>query len=318
MIQSKSKEKTMDEPNGKTNSKFKSLKNFLKRLVQGTFLVLVIFAVWQYFKPAPLVGNWQLHLSQPSIAEFNNDETVTVHNVRNFRYGPTEDDMHPDYYDRTYDLNGVKQIWFVNEPFNENQLASHTFVSFEFENGDFLAISIEVRKEVGQSYSVWKGLLRNYPLIYVAADERDVVLLRANLRKDDVFVYPVKLEKSENARIILTDMLEQMNALVTTSPEWYNTLTSNCTSNIAFHINKLSPKRIPILSWQLLFTASSDELALERGLLDTDLPISEARKKYQINALSEAAGDVPEYSRIIRGQIPVSESGASDETGGLE
>jgi hypothetical protein len=152
----------------------------------------------------------------------------------------------------------------------------------------------------------------------VAADERDVVLLRANLRKDDVFVYPVKLEKSENARIILTDMLERMNELVTTSPEWYNTLTSNCTSNIAFHINKLSPKRIPILSWQLLFTASSDELALERGLLDTDLSISEARKKYQINALSEAAGDVPEYSRIIRGQIPVSESSVSDETGGLE
>lgn len=297
----------MDESTGKTNSKFNSFKTFLKRFLKIAFLGLFIFVVWQYFKPAPLEGNWQLHLSQPSLAEFNSDETVTVRNVRNFRYGPTEDDMHPDYYDRTYDLNGVKQIWFVNEPFNENQLASHTFVSFEFENGDFLAISIEVRKEVGQSYSVWKGLLRNYPLIYVAADERDVVLLRANLRKDDVFVYPVKLEKPENARLILTDMLERMNALVTTNPEWYNTLTSNCTSNIAFHVNKLSPKRISLLSWQLLFTASSDELALKAGLLDTDLPIAEARKKYQINALSEAAGDVSEYSRIIRGQSPVLE-----------
>jgi len=216
------------------------------------------------------------------------------------RYGPTEADMQPAYYDKTYDLNGIKKVWYVTEPFNENEAAAHTFVSFEFNNGDFLAISIEARKTKDQTYSLWKGMLRTYPLIYIAADERDVVLLRANLRKDKVYVYPVKLEKPENARLLLTDMLTTMNELVTTKPEWYNTLFANCTSAIAEHVNNITPGRIGKFSWQLWLTASADELALKHGLLDADLNIEEARKKYSINEASEQAGDVPNYSGEIR------------------
>jgi hypothetical protein len=136
--------------------------------------------------------------------------------------------------------------------------------------------------------------------MYVAADERDVILLRANLRKDKVYVYPVKLEKSENARLLLESMLNRMNELVTTKPAWYNTLFSNCTSSIAWHVNKLSPNRIGVFSWELWLTASADELALEAGLIDTDLSIEEARKKYSINENSIKAGDVPNYSKLIR------------------
>jgi hypothetical protein len=207
--------------------------------------------------------------------------------------------MHADYYDRTYDLDQIKQVWYVSEPFNENRVAGHTFVSFEFNNGDFLAISVEARKTKDQSYSTWKGLLHTYPLIYVAADERDVVLVRANLRKDKVYVYPVKLEKPENAKILLTDMLEKMNKLIE-DPEWYNTLFANCTSVIAKHVNNITPGRISKFSWQLWLTASADELAMKHGLLDTELSIEEARKKFNINEASERVGDVPSYSTEIR------------------
>ena len=208
--------------------------------------------------------------------------------------------MHPGYYDRTYNLNEIKKVWYVTEPFNENQLAAHTFVSFEFNNGDFLAISIEARKTKDQTYSLWKGMFRTYPLMYVAADERDVLLLRANLRKDKVYVYPVKLEKPENARLLLADMLTTMNELVTTKPAWYQTLFANCTSRIAAHVNKITPGRISIFSWQLWLTASADELALKHGLLDTDLSIEKAREKYNVNEASERAGDAPNYSAEIR------------------
>jgi len=261
--------------------------------------VLCVVLFMYIFKPVPLTGDWQQHLSVPSTAEFNGD-TVTVKNVRNFRYYPEEKDMHPAYYDKTYNLNEVKRVWYVAEPFNENDLAAHTFVSFEFTNGDFLSISIEARKTKDQIYSVWKGFLRTYPLIYIAADERDVVLLRANLRKDKVYVYPVKLSKPENARLLLVDMLTRMNELTTTKPAWYNTLFANCTSSIVGHINKLSPGRISIFSWQLWLTASADELALKHDLLDTDLSIEEARKKYSINETSLRVGDVSEYSKEIR------------------
>ncbi len=272
---------------------------FIKKFLLFLLVVLVLFVVWQVTKKVPLEGDWKQHLDVISTAEFNGDK-VTVKNVRNYRYGPTEADMHPAYYDRTYDLNGVKKIWYVTEPFNENKVAGHTFVSFEFESGDFLAISIEARKTKTQEYSIWKGAMRTYPLVYVAADERDVVLLRANLRKDQVYVYPIKLSKPENARLLLVDMLTTMNELTTTKPQWYNTLFANCTSAIAKHVNKLSPDRISNFSWQLWLTASADELALKTGLIDTDLTIEEARKKYNINAASEKAGDVPTYSQDIR------------------
>lgn len=269
------------------------------KIIGLLFLLLSILLVWQAFKKAPLQDDWQAQVAVPSTAEFNGDQ-VTVRNVRNFRYNPTENDMQPGYYDKAYDLSQIKRIWYITEPFNENKVAAHTFVSFEFNNGDFLAISIEARKNKTQSYSIWKALLRTYPLIYIAADERDVVLLRANVRKDKVFMYPVKLEKPENAGLLLASMLNKMNALVTTHPAWYNTLFANCTSSIAKHVNEITPDRIWNFSWQLWLTASADELALKHGLLDTELNIEQARTKYSINEISEKIGDTPTYSQEIR------------------
>ncbi len=275
--------------------------NFLstKKVLVVVVVFFLAFGFWQFNKKVPTEGDWQEHLAVLSTAEFDGD-LVKVRNVRNFRYKPTEADMQPDYYDKTYNLSQIKRVWYITEPFNENQLAAHTFVSFEFSNGDFLAISIEARKTKDQTYSPWKGLLRTYPLIYIAADERDVVLLRANVRKDKVYVYPVKLEKPENARLLLVDMLEKMNELATNDPAWYNTIFANCTSAIADHVNNLSPNRISKFSWQLWLTAAADELALKHGLLDTSMSIEEARENFSINKISEEVGDVPNYSAEIR------------------
>jgi hypothetical protein len=278
--------------------------DFLKKIFTKKVLLIVLFILFVFLilyirqKP-PTSGGWQEQLVTVSKAEFNGD-LVTVKNVRNFRYFPTEHDMHAGYYDKTYNLNEIKKVWYTAEPFNENNSAAHTFVSFEFNNGDFLAISIEARKTKDQIYSIWKGMLHAYPLIYIAADERDLTLLRANIRKDKVYVYPVKLENKDNAKLLLVDMLNKMNDL-TVHPEWYNTLFSNCTSSIAKHINKLSPGRIPVLSWQMWLTASADELALKHGLLDTDLSIEKAREKYFVTDISQRIGDVPNYSKEIRG-----------------
>lgn len=274
------------------------MNKIIKKILFVFLFIFLILLVWQITKKSSLNGDWQEQLAIASKAEFNGD-LVTVKNVRNFRYYPTEHDMHTGYYDRTYDLNQIKRVWYTTEPFNKNNSAAHTFVSFEFNSGDFLAISIEARKTKDQTYSIWKGMLHTYPLIYIAADERDVTILRANIRKDKVYVYPIKLENKENARLLLVDMLNKMNDL-TIHPEWYNTLFSNCTSSIAKHINKLSPGRIPVFSWQLWLTASADELALNHGLLDTDLSIEKAREKFFITDISQKIGDIPNYSIEIR------------------
>lgn len=260
-------------------------------------IALIALAVFLLDKP-PKEGNWQLQFQVPSVAEFNGDQ-VTVRNVRNFRYYPTEADMHPAYYDRTYDLNKIKKVWYVTEPFSEEQLAAHTLLSFEFENGDTLAISIEAKKEVGQEYSIVKGMFHNFPLMYIATDERDAVMLRANVRKDNVYLYPVRLSKPENARLLLVDMLERMNKL-NEEPEWYHSLWRNCTSEIAYHVNRISEGRIPEFAQEYFFTSYADKFALEHGLLDTNLSLEEARGKFLITPKSINIGDVPDYSAHIR------------------
>lgn len=276
------------------------MKFFTRKRVVLSVVVLGILGLVLYFlQKAPVQGDWQEHLAVAGYAEFH-ENSVTIRNVRNFRYYPTESDMHAGYYDRTYDLDMIERVWFVTEPFNENKIAAHTFVSFEFKNGDFLAISIEARKRVGQKYNILKGMFHTYPLIYIPADERDVVLLRANIRKDKVFVYPVKLQDPNHAKILLVDMLQEMNRLTTTHPRWYHTLFANCTSSIVQHINNIDPGRVSAFSWQLWLTASADKLALKLGLLDTDLSITDARAKYSINEISQAIGDTPNYSQEIR------------------
>ena len=126
------------------------IKNILKKIFGILAILLSTFFIWQTAKTPPTQAEWQQQLSVPSTAEFNNN-IVTVRNVRNFRYGPTESEMYPSYYEKTYDLNEIKRIWYISEPFNEASYAAHTFVSFEFNNGDFLAITIEARKSKDQT-----------------------------------------------------------------------------------------------------------------------------------------------------------------------
>lgn len=221
---------------------------------------------------------------------------VTIRNVRNFSYASTKD-FTPSYYDKTYDTDRLKKVWFVVEPFSGYKGAAHTFLSFEFEDDAFVSISVEIRKERGESFDAFKGLLNQYELMYVAADERDVVNLRSNYRHDQVYVYPIKADQ-QKAKLVFMDMITRMNKLAA-DPEFYNTLTSTCTTNIVSHVNKISPERVPF-SLKVLFPANSDQLAYDIGLIDTDLPFTEARAKYLINDRAIKYADDPMFSVRIR------------------
>jgi hypothetical protein len=274
------------------------IKKGFKYLLSVLGIVLGILFVWQFFRKVPTTGEWPLELQRLSTAEFNGN-LVTVKNVRNFRYNGSEKDadITPNYYDKTYDLTKISKVWYITEPFNETKVAAHTFLSFEFTNGDFLSISIEARERAGQLYSVTLGMLHTYPLIYIAADERDIVFLRANIRKSNVYVYPVKANP-EQSRKLFVDMLEKMNDL-TVHPAWYNTLWANCTSLIAYHIGKIWPGRLPY-TWKVWLTGYADQFALDQGLIDTNLTLDQARAKYLISPKSRQIGDVDDYSKRVR------------------
>jgi len=221
---------------------------------------------------------------------------VTVRNIRNFRY-ETTDRYTPAYYDRTFDLRELDSAWFFVEPFGKGG-AAHTLVSFGFRDRDFVSVSVEIRKEKGEAFSPVKGLLRRYELMYVVGDERDLVKLRTNYRNDPVHLYRIRATP-ERMRAMFVAMLQRANEL-REEPEFYNTLTNTCTTNLVRHVNQITPERIPLRA-SVLLPANSDRLAWELGLIDTVLPFEETRRRALINPKARQHAEDPQFSRRIRG-----------------
>ena len=270
----------------------------VNRLRRKKWLFLIIFFIlffwWFSIKPSNN-RNWTTDQAVLPYAEINGN-LVAIKNIRNFDYRSTAE-YTPRYYDATFDLSKLKQMYYVVEPFSRKKGAAHTLVSFEFEDDRFIALSVEIRKEKGEKFSAWKGLFKRYELMYVAADERDVIKLRSNYRKDKVYVYPVKGDLEKKKEVFLT-MVNRMSKLKE-EPEFYNTLRSNCTTNIRDAVNKISPRKIP-WSIDLLLPANSDRLAYDLGLIDTDLSLEEAREKFLINDRAQKFADSPDFSVKIR------------------
>lgn len=261
-------------------------------------LVLLLTAAVSLRQPS-LDRHWTEDNARLPEASFRGD-TVIVRNVRAFEWRTTSD-FTPAWEQRRYDLSRLASVWFLVEPFGDFRGPAHTFVSFGFAHpaGDtaYVAISVELRKEVGETYHPVRGLFREYELTYVVGDERDLVRLRSNVRRDSVFLYRVNAT-SEQGRTLFRAMLERANALATT-PEFYNTLSSSCTTNIVDHVNAIAPNRVPF-SFKVLLPAFADELAYDLGLLDTTRTFAELRRAALINPQALAASDAPDFSVRIR------------------
>jgi len=259
-------------------------------------MLIVGYFVFSLIVQPSLDRDWNVDQALLARTTFTGD-TVLIANIRNINYRSTSD-YDVRYYDKTFDLNKLESVWYMVEPFKGYGAgAAHTLLSFGFEGGDYVAVSVEIRKEKGESFSALKGLLRQYELVYIVADERDVIKLRANYRHDEVFLYPVQTTK-EKMRQLFVSMLERANQLGV-DPEFYNTLTSTCTTNIVSHINELSPGRVPF-SLKVLMPAYSDELAYELGLLDTSKTFEQLRQEHHINERALQYADDPLFSARIR------------------
>lgn len=227
-------------------------------------------------------------------------DRLRVANVRHARYRSTTDfDLRWETHD--YDLADLESAWFIVEPFADWRGPAHTFLSFGFRDGRHLAVSAEVRKEVGETYSPLAGLFRQYELMLVLGDERDLVGLRAAHRRDAVHLYRLRATPAQ-ARALLERLLVQANALAA-RPAFYNTLTANCTTTIVDAVDALAPGTIP-MSWRTRLPGYSDDLAFDLGLIDTTLPRDRYREAHRIDGLArdaEAAGLEGEaYSAAIR------------------
>lgn len=245
------------------------------------------------------VRAWEPDQAHLPYCDFHGNQVV-VYNVRNCRY--VGDDAYVvAFEDRSYDMSRLAGVDFFMIPFENMPRLAHTMLSFEFVEPDgrreYLAVSIEIRKEQGETYAAWKGSARQYELMYVLADERDVIQLRTNHRGEEVYRYRTTATPDQ-ARTLLTDVLLRANQLAA-RPEFYDTLTNNCTTNLVDHINRIKPNRVAY-DYRVLLPGYSDKLAYEEGLIVAQGTFEETKQRAYINGKALAAANRPDFSHAIR------------------
>jgi hypothetical protein len=264
--------------------------------------IVFVRLVWMFNMPSDQ-RDWAPGLEHTVRVE-RDGEVITLHHVRHARYRTT-DDFDVGWETRRYDLRDIRTVDFLVEPFGEWRGLAHTLLTFGFADGRHVAISVETRRERGETYSPLRGMFRHYELIYVVGDERDLIGLRANIRRDPVHLYPIRTTP-EQARALFVDMLQRAEGLAV-RPEFYHSIFSTCTTNLRRHADRLRPGGVRP-HWRTVFPGYSDELALDLGLVDFAGTIDEARRRFLINErsafLPEGADDAEgrAWSRQIRGR----------------
>jgi uncharacterized protein DUF4105 len=260
------------------------------------FAGFALVALWWFSLKPSGNRNWQPDNAETASADINGDH-ITIHNVRNCSY-VTEKDYTCQWETRSYDLANLSGADLFITWWGPTLIA-HPIVSFDFGPQGHVPFSIETRDVVGQSYSAIRGFFRQYELAYIVSDERDVVRLRTNFRKDEeVYLFRTTV-KREFTRKIFLDYLERVNELHS-KPEWYNAVTNNCTTNIDVSASQAQDKRT-VYDWRVLLNGKMDEMLYEHNRLVTGgLSLPALKAQAHINAAGIAADDSPQWSELIR------------------
>jgi hypothetical protein len=257
--------------------------------------LLVITITWWFSLRPKSDGDWATGMEVLPRAEIVGD-TLLVRNFRNFRYTESGEPV-PRYEERTYDLAKLLSLDYFLAHWSGPVMA-HTLVSFGFDDGRFLCVSVEARRQHWQSYSPLWGLFRSYELMFVLGDERDIVRLRTNIRREQVYMYRLRLPPPDLRRR-LVDYVRRIEILAA-QPDWYNSVTSNCTTNLFYNRHANVP-------WWLrpnIFLNGFSARAMYRlGFLDNSLPYRELQARCAIRERALAAGDAADFSQQIRAPI---------------
>ncbi len=265
----------------------------------GAFAGLVaLWTIWWVRMHPSATRNWVPENRHQPTAKIHGD-ILTVDHVRNFDW-TSKRAFIESWEQRTYDLSKLAALDMFVCTWGDPRIA-HTMVSFDFTDQPPLCFSIETRREVGERWTPLAGFMKGYELLMLAADERDIVKSRINLRGEDVRLYRV-YSTDEMRRKILTRYVAQMNTLAR-RPRYYNTVFANCTIEIA-QLVRAAGHKFP-LDWRLLVSGYVADFLYDLDLLDSSRPFAELRAMADISAKSRAAdGDIA-YSRRIRAGLPV-------------
>ncbi len=235
-------------------------------------------AVWYFGFVTPSQEDWAPQHERMPHVQIVGDK-VYVGNVRNFTWR-TESDFTPGWYERVYDASKISSMYFVLSPILNLRAVSHVWVGFGFSDGEHVAISVEARGVKERPYGLFRSMFRQFQLIYVVGDERDVVGLRGAIWQNEVRVFRVRATP-DRMRALFLDMMERAHSLEE-HPEFYNLFTNNCMNNVTRHVRRLGGRALPS-DLRLLLTGFSDRLAFDYGFIDTELPFEKAHEAYRID-----------------------------------
>jgi hypothetical protein len=260
--------------------------------------VAAILTWWSTILPTN-DGDWAPDLAQ-TVRGTVEGNSLTLTDARDFDWR-SEKDFTPRWETRHYDLSKLVSVDLLANYWMGEEIA-HTMVSFGFSDGQYLIWSIEMRLRKGQTFSALGGLFKTAELIALAGDERDLIRLRTNIRKEDVRLFRMNASPEVGREVLLT-YVKEANDLAD-HPRWYNTLTTNCTTVVFFIARAVAPDMR--FDWRVLASGFLPDFAYDHGALDTSLPFPELREKSKIAQRALAADSAPAgaFSQAIRTHIP--------------
>ena len=227
---------------------------------------------------------------------------VVLQNVRNFDWR-SDTDYTARWEPRRYDLDRLRTVDMALSYWMGPAIA-HTLVSFGFDDGrggtEYVAFSIEIRKERHERFSAVAGFFKNFELSLVAGDERDLLRVRTHVRGEDVYLYRVQMAPAAMRSLFLAYVAEAES--LERTPRFYDTLTANCTT-IVYQMAQRIVGGLP-MDWRLLASGYLPEYVYDVGALAPGVPLDALRSAGRITQRAQAADTDPQFSRAIRAGIP--------------
>jgi hypothetical protein len=284
----------------------------VRAIALGAGLMLVLWLAYRLAMLQPSnERDWEFGMATlPHITI--TDDIVRVQHMRDFRW-LADGSASPEYVDRTFDVQRLERVWFVEEPFTIAPFygfegVAHTYFVFDFQDQPPVAVSVESRRERGETYDSLRGLVNEYELMFIWGTERDLTGRRAVVERNQLYMYPVVGTLDSGRKLFLH--LAEVSSQIETQPRFYNTLTSNCTNELAKVANAAQPGSVPP-NVALIFPGYSDNVLYDLGFIPNDAPLDVVRQRYAISDAVAATVDQPDFSRLLRMHL---EEDAADGT----